>query len=78
MAFFSNGTEMGLFAEVVCEGCAHQDEDGLCPVWDAHWFFMSDAIKAGEDSPGMNILNLLITEDEETLMPNKCTMRIGK
>ena len=78
MAFFSNGTEMGLFAEVVCEGCSHQDEDGLCPVWDAHIEYMTEALRAGEDSPGVKILELLITEDKETLAPNKCTMRIGK
>ncbi len=78
MAYFSNGTQMDLFSEAHCTGCTHLDEDGLCPVMDAHFFFMSDAIKAGEDSPGMNILNLLISEDEETLMPNRCHMRTEK
>jgi len=76
MAYFSNGTQMQLFAEHYCFSCAHSDEDGLCPVMDAHIYFMTDALKDGEESPGMKILNLLITEDEKTSSPDKCTMRI--
>ena len=78
MAYFSNGTQMDLFHQEHCTGCAHQDVDGFCPIWDAHIEYMTEALRAGEDSPGVKILELLITEDKETLAPNKCTMRIGK
>lgn len=55
MGYFSNGTEGTGFLTTFCFQCVNADDEGTCPVYDAHLLFQGN----GPDT--QKVLDFLIT-----------------
>ena len=61
MGYFSNGTEGDAYREAHCAKCVHDQEEGGCPVWNAHLTFNSAQLKEDDgDGPLGQVLAMLI------------------
>ena len=73
MGYFPNGTEGMAYQEHYCDRCANQNDDGGCPILDAHLMFAYELCNE-IDHPGKRILDMLIPENSDGLGNARCTL----
>lgn len=73
MGYFSNGSEGDDYQNKYCSRCQHLDEDGGCPVFDAHLLYNYPALDEGQEKL-RGVLNMLIPRGEDGLGNEQCKM----
>jgi len=48
LGYFANGTEGEIYTSKYCDNCLLQEEDGGCPIMDAHLIYNYDQNKIEE------------------------------
>ena len=78
MAYFSNGTEGGIYESRVCNSCLNYKLDEFsmgdipgCPIWDLHHKYNYDQFPEHEKTPEAKKLAFVIRDILEHLIPDK-------